>query len=541
MKKHINLWLVTFLAISMALPIYSMAQTTPTLTLESYTTGDRISGGPIKTFSLAPDGSLVVYLDGPFNFASLVPEITVDDTIYSGCTVSPPASVSATQGATLSFRINSTTTGAVFSGGSGKTGLVVDPEPAATSFATTTPTAPNTATGIFTWTTGGTGGSVPVGSYLAVFQAEVASSETTRSQLPVMINIVPPGYTLTVNIVGSGTVTKNPDQATYTANPIQTVQLTATPGSGYSFSGWSGDLSGSANPGSIQMNANKTVTATFNQIPKYSLTTYVSPSGAGSVSPSSGSYDENTYVDLTATAASGYTFSSWSGIAAGDTTSNNTAHIYMNANRSITANFTQTPSKYTLTTYVNPSGAGSVSPSSGSYDADAYADLTATAASGYTFSSWSGTAAGDTTSGNTAHIYMNANRSITANFAQSQTPSGETWVWGDYPMFTLEAGQQKVYIVNIPAQTYKYLKLGISGLTMNTMGTFSWTFPDGRVLPQNSSQGITDIVGMNGAGQLVLRAGQNIPDPYVPGGNHVLIIKATTSSYFKVFINAEAN
>jgi uncharacterized repeat protein (TIGR02543 family) len=41
------------------------------------------------------------------------------------------------------------------------------------------------------------------------------------------------------------------------------VTLTATPNTGYSFSGWSGDLSGTANPTSVTMNGPKTVTANF--------------------------------------------------------------------------------------------------------------------------------------------------------------------------------------------------------------------------------------------------------------------------------------
>jgi uncharacterized repeat protein (TIGR02543 family) len=69
----------------------------------------------------------------------------------------------------------------------------------------------------------------------------------------------PPQYTLTVNISGSGSV--NPAGGSYDAGAM--VTLTATPASGYQFSGWSGDLTGSTNPATITMNANKNVTATF--------------------------------------------------------------------------------------------------------------------------------------------------------------------------------------------------------------------------------------------------------------------------------------
>lgn len=68
-------------------------------------------------------------------------------------------------------------------------------------------------------------------------------------------------FTLNITINGSGSVTKNPDQATYTYGTI--VQLTATANSGYALNSWSGDLSGSQNPTSITMDGNKSVTAHF--------------------------------------------------------------------------------------------------------------------------------------------------------------------------------------------------------------------------------------------------------------------------------------
>jgi len=45
------------------------------------------------------------------------------------------------------------------------------------------------------------------------------------------------------------------------------VTLTAAPGAGYRFSGWSGDLTGAANPAQITMTSAKTVTATFTLAP----------------------------------------------------------------------------------------------------------------------------------------------------------------------------------------------------------------------------------------------------------------------------------
>jgi hypothetical protein len=70
-------------------------------------------------------------------------------------------------------------------------------------------------------------------------------------------------YTLTTNVnpSGSGTVTKNPSKPTY--NLGDSVQLTAAANSGYTFSSWSGSVTGTSNPITIIMNSNKAITANF--------------------------------------------------------------------------------------------------------------------------------------------------------------------------------------------------------------------------------------------------------------------------------------
>ena len=77
----------------------------------------------------------------------------------------------------------------------------------------------------------------------------------------VTANFIPIQRTLTINVVGSGSVGKTPDKATYDHG--ESVELTASPGAGYVFSGWSGDLTGSTNPDNLTMDGDKTVTATF--------------------------------------------------------------------------------------------------------------------------------------------------------------------------------------------------------------------------------------------------------------------------------------
>jgi len=68
-------------------------------------------------------------------------------------------------------------------------------------------------------------------------------------------------YVLTMTTEGSGSVTKNPNQVSYSYGQVVTV--TAVSGVGYQFNSWSGDLTGIENPKTITMNGNKAITAHF--------------------------------------------------------------------------------------------------------------------------------------------------------------------------------------------------------------------------------------------------------------------------------------
>jgi hypothetical protein len=70
-----------------------------------------------------------------------------------------------------------------------------------------------------------------------------------------------PTYTLSVSIIGSGTVTRIPNQPTY--DSASTVQLTAMASEGSCFIGWSGDATGVDNPITVPMHGNRSITATF--------------------------------------------------------------------------------------------------------------------------------------------------------------------------------------------------------------------------------------------------------------------------------------
>jgi uncharacterized repeat protein (TIGR02543 family) len=75
----------------------------------------------------------------------------------------------------------------------------------------------------------------------------------------------PTNYTLTVTAspTAGGTVTNSPSGSSFAAGTI--VTITATAATGYTFSGWSGAITGTTNPLTVTMDANKSITATFTQ------------------------------------------------------------------------------------------------------------------------------------------------------------------------------------------------------------------------------------------------------------------------------------
>ncbi|HOS02989.1 MAG TPA: hypothetical protein PKZ01_07900, partial [Candidatus Hydrogenedentes bacterium] len=115
------------------------------------------------------------------------------------------------------------------------------------------------------------------------------------------------------------------------------VTLTATPASGWTFQGWSGDLGGSTNPISLTLNTNKSVTATFVRV---AATLTLTTSGQGTIGVDKAApYYVGDVVTLTATPASGWTFQGWSGDLSGTT---NPASLTLNTNKSVTATFVTT-------------------------------------------------------------------------------------------------------------------------------------------------------------------------------------------------------
>jgi hypothetical protein len=124
-------------------------------------------------------------------------------------------------------------------------------------------------------------------------------------------------FGLTNSSTSGGSVTA-PGEGTFTYEAGRVVSLVASPASGYRFVNWTGNVSSitnvSAATTTITMDRDYSITASFEEMPKYILT--ISSTAQGLVTdPGEGTftYDPGTEVNLVAEAEEGYSFYMWDG------------------------------------------------------------------------------------------------------------------------------------------------------------------------------------------------------------------------------------
>jgi len=477
MKKYISFCLVMFLAISLFLPIYSMADMT--LTLEDLN-GNRIYTPGIKSFAVGPNNNLIIYLNQPFTFKDLAPDIFLGS--CTSCAITGPAEVSVTQGANLSFNVQSNDAYAVISLEAASweitSKIPSNSLPLPIILSTT-----GGGIGAFSWDTTNT----PTSSYIALFQAKV--SDQVVSQLPVTINVNPP-ETISTPVISGQSVGTVSQSYTFTASGATVipsgdpVQYLFTWGDG-SNSGWL-------------------------------------PAGTTSASKSGG-WAVGTY-SVTVQARCATHTSVVSGTSTAQITISNI------------------PS-YTLT--VNISGGGTVSVNQQPYTSPmnftsgTVVNLLASPSTGYNFSGWSGGLSGST---NPTTITMNSDKSVTATFTQPQAPpAGELLPLNTYLDKYIPGGTNLVFIIRISENNIARLRMQIMGTSSTTLATYNLKLNDGREYPallgyQNQIIGSSSMIYLELRSQLA-SGGGNITGNYLPAGDHVLTISAQNTSNLRIWGN----
>jgi uncharacterized repeat protein (TIGR02543 family) len=163
-----------------------------------------------------------------------------------------------------------------------------------------------------------------------------------------------PSFTLTSNglVSDAGMVFRDPEKDAYAMG--DTVMLHAVPFTGYAFSGWSGDATGTADTLIIVMTKDMTVFADFvNSSTGRKLFSIATAGNGGSIilSPDGGVYDSGTIVSAKAVCDTGLIFSGWSGLATG---TDSTVSLVVTQNGILKANFTLDPNVTFATVHINP-------------------------------------------------------------------------------------------------------------------------------------------------------------------------------------------
>lgn len=172
--------------------------------------------------------------------------------------------------------------------------------------------------------------------------------------------VPPPSKDLTVFIAGTGSGTVSggpiscPGSCSASVAQGSNVQLTATPGGGSTFVGWSGSgCSGTSTICTVSMSDNQTAVAEFEPVTppppgQHTLAVTISgPSGAGTVGTDVGgincpsactsSLNDGTTVTLSAFPSPGYTFVGWSG---GGCSGTGSCKVTISSDTQVVANFT---------------------------------------------------------------------------------------------------------------------------------------------------------------------------------------------------------
>jgi len=235
------------------------------------------------------------------------------------------------------------------------------------------------------------------------------------------LEVEDPPIQLNVTQVGQGTVTRDPDKASYACD--ETVTLTATPAPDWAFQGWGGALSGNDLVKTIVMTKSESVTATFTNDTLYAINVNVVSEGDGvggtvAKSPDANSYLYGTDVTLTATPTPGWSFTGWSGDYTG---TEPVAVVPVIGNMDITATFQQ--DKYTIETLIITEGVGmggtiTVDPVQETYLYGEAVTITVTSEPGWTFAGWEGEGVSGTDS--VLHLAMSQDVVAIARLIQNQ-------------------------------------------------------------------------------------------------------------------------
>ena len=334
---------------------------------------------------------------------------------------------------------------------------------------------------------------VPVESGITSGQVRIVVTKPQRQPYIQDINVESAqNYTITVtpDPTEGGTVTGG---GTYQAGENCTV--TATPNANYTFTNWTENgtvVSTNANY-TFTVNANRTLVAHFT-INTYTINVSASPTNGGNVT-GGGTFTYGQNCTVSATAASGYTFTNWT--EGSVVVSTNTSYSFsVTSNRNLMAHFTENPLPiYTISVTPKPEEGGTVR-GAGTYQEGQTCIVSATPATGYNFVNWTENEVVFST--NTAYTFtVTGNRNLVANFSPisytisaSVNPAVGGEVTGDG---TYVHGTQ-VTLKVVPNEDYIFLNWTENGTVVAETEDYTFVVTGDRALIANvqSTEGLEE-------------------------------------------------
>ncbi len=206
------------------------------------------------------------------------------------------------------------------------------------------------------------GGAAIAASSASNTSLTMTGNAVVRANFHLLSNIV--HLTMAVDPANSGTTT--PEIGVTLAEPGKAVAIKAAPAAGYVFSRWEGTAAasvGDANSAetTVTLSADATVTAKFAAAQPVTLTMAAAPDGYGTTAPAPGPHNVQAGipVQITATAAEGYSFDKWTstGAVTVENPKQEATSVILSGDATVTANFEVYVLKYDLTV-VGGSGSG---------------------------------------------------------------------------------------------------------------------------------------------------------------------------------------
>ncbi len=260
--------------------------------------------------------------------------------------------------------------------------------------------------------------------------------------------------------------------------------VTATPNTGYSFINWTEN----SNVVSTSVGYTFVVTANSNVVANFTPQQYIisisSAPVAGGTTSGGGSYNFGSTTTVTATANSTWTFLNWTENV--NVVSTTSAYSFtVTANRALVANFTQDPT-FLVTTASEPVSGGTTS-GGGNYYSGQPATVTATANTGYNFTTWTENGTVVSVAANYTFTISGA-RNLVANFTMQQfnitTSSNPPTAGTTSGDGTFNYGTQTM-VTAIPNSNWNFLSWTEDGVIVSISPAYTFYVYSDRALVAN--------------------------------------------------------